>query len=164
MYDYNYCPVCGEKLKEHKVDGHLRSHCTNCSFVHYQNPKPAAGAIAVNGDNILLIKRGVEPGKGIWAPPSGFIDPGETAEEACLRELKEETGLEGNIKELIGVYTQKADIYGPIMIIMFLIKNLKGDMKAADDAEDVKFVKINQVDDLGFTAFNTAFKQAKKMI
>lgn len=164
MYQYKYCPVCGKELKEDVINGHLRKHCTKCDFVHYTNPKPTVGAIAVRDKQIVLIKRGVEPGKGAWSPPSGFIDPGETAEEACLRELKEETGLDGEIRELIGVYTENARVYGPVMVIMYLVDNLQGEMKAADDALDVKFVDIDKIDGFYFKSFDEAFRKAKVIL
>ena len=164
MYNYNYCPVCGDKLDNDKIDGHMRKHCTHCDFVHYINPKPAVGIIAVKGREIVLIKRGVEPGKGNWSLPSGFIESGETAEEACLRELKEETGLKGEIIKLLGVYTEEAQIYGPVMIIMYLVEDLWGEMKASDDAVDVKFVDFKKVGDLNFNCFNQAFSYTVKVL
>lgn len=164
MYNYNYCPVCGDKLNKNKIDGHMRKHCTRCNFVHYVNPKPAVGIIAVKAREIVLIKRGVEPGKGTWSLPSGFIETGETAEEACLRELKEETGLTGDIRQLLGVYTEEAQIYGPVMIIMYLVDNLQGDMAAGDDAVDVKYVDFNKVGNFNFHCFNQAFTYTLKFL
>ncbi|MFP4662548.1 MAG: NUDIX domain-containing protein [Halanaerobiales bacterium] len=158
MYSYNYCPVCGDKLDQDKIDGHVRKHCKHCDFVHYINPKPSVGIIALKDRKIVLIKRGVDPGKGNWSLPSGFVETGETAEEACLRELKEETGLSGDIVQLLGVYTEDARIYGPVMVIMYLVDNLKGEMKASDDAVDAKFVDIDKVSDLHFECFNKALK------
>ncbi|MFP4016031.1 MAG: NUDIX hydrolase [Halanaerobiales bacterium] len=164
MYSYNYCPVCGDELGQDEIDGYMRKHCKHCDFVHYINPKPAVGIIALKGREIALIKRGVEPGKGNWSLPSGFIESDETAEEACLRELKEETGMTGDIVQLLGVYTEEARIYGPVMVIMYLVNKLSGEMKASDDAVDVKFVDINNVSELHFECFNKAFRYTLEIL
>ncbi|MEJ6951830.1 NUDIX hydrolase [Natronospora cellulosivora (SeqCode)] len=164
MFEYNYCPVCAKDLKENYIEGHLRKHCTHCNFVHYINPKPAVAIVAFKDKKLLTIKRGVEPGKGLWSLPSGFIDCGESSEEACLRELKEETAMTGDIKQLLGVYSEEANIYGPVMIVIYLVENLKGEPLASDDAADVKFISLDKVEDLNFSCFNKAFRKAISII
>ena len=101
--EYTYCPHCGGTLIRRVIEEMPRKQCPGCGFVHYRNPLPATGAVAVRGGEILLIQRGIEPGIGLWTPPSGFIESGESAELACLREFREETGFEGTIRELLGV-------------------------------------------------------------
>ncbi|MFW6264902.1 MAG: NUDIX hydrolase [Bacillota bacterium] len=160
MFEYNYCPVCGKDLEEDQIEGQLRKRCPRCSFVHYLNPKPTVAMVAVKDGQLLLIKRGVEPGKGSWSLPSGFIDVGESAEEACLRELKEETALSGEIRQLIGVYSEEANIYGPVIVVVYLVNNLKGEAIAGDDAVELQFVDFDQVGDLNFCCFNKAFRKA----
>jgi len=86
------------RLKIREEEGRKRLVCPACGWVNYENPIPSSAALVRNEKGeILLVKRGVEPGRGKWALPSGFIEIEETPEEACLRELKEETGLEGKI-------------------------------------------------------------------
>lgn len=164
MYQYKYCPQCSSKLINGLVEGQMRDYCQGCGFVHYLNPIPATGAIAIKDGQLVLIERNVEPGKGKWSIPSGFIDAGETPEEACLRELKEETGLTGTIREMLGVYSQQARIYGPVLVIIFLVDNLTGVMSAADDARDVKLVRFEQVESLHFPCFNEAFQLAREIL
>ena len=88
-----YCNNCGEKviLEIPKGDNRERYCCPNCETIHYQNPKPTATLICVNKDKILLVKRAFEPAKGEWSLPGGFIELGETPEDAAKRELVEET-------------------------------------------------------------------------
>ncbi len=162
MDEYLYCPVCGVMLEEKKIDNRTRKYCPCCSFVDYKNPLPSAGAIAVHDNQILLIKRGEEPAKGIWAPPSGFIESGETSEEACLRELKEESGVSGNIVDLLGVYHHASELYGDILVIMYLVNNLQGNIQAGDDADDVAFFVPEEVSDLFFDCYNKPFNKALK--
>jgi NADH pyrophosphatase NudC (nudix superfamily) len=86
MKEYSFCPICGTTLQIGMIDGKERKYCPQCDFVDYKNPLPVALAIAIKGKDFLLIKRGIPPRKGVWASPAGFIEIGETAEEACLRE------------------------------------------------------------------------------
>ncbi len=164
MNEYLYCPVCGAKLEEKIIEKRKRKYCSYCDFVDYKNPLPSAGAIAVRNNKILLIKRGEEPAKGIWAPPSGFIESGETSEDACLRELKEETGVTGEIVDLLGVYHHSSELYGDILVIMYLVNKLKGEIIAGDDADDVAFFAPGEVNDLFFDCYNKPFNKALKML
>lgn len=91
---------------------------------------------------LLLIKRGHPPFKGKYALPGGFVDIGETVEQAALRELKEETGIEGKIVRLIGVYSDpKRDPRAHSVSAAFLIKPRSTKAKSGDDAESATFVE-----------------------
>ncbi len=159
MEEYRYCPICGNILKVGIFNGKERKHCPHCAFINYKNPLPSVGAIAVKEDKVLLIKRGIEPGKGIWAPPSGFMELGETPEEAVLRELKEETGMSGRVKRLLGIYREITSIYGDILVIVYLVILNKGEIVAGDDAEDAKFFDIDKLPDLHFNCFRKAIEK-----
>lgn len=159
MEEYKYCPICGNILKVGIFNGKERKHCPHCAFINYKNPLPSVGAIAVKEDKVLLIKRGIEPGKGIWAPPSGFVELGETPEKAVLRELKEETGMSGEVERLLGVYRESAKIYGDILVIMYLVKLNGGTLIAGDDAQDAKFFDITKLPDLRFNSFKSAIEE-----
>lgn len=90
----DYCPDCGRELNTKKVIGRERLWCGNCEQVQWLNPSICAGFIVKKGDKILLQKRNIEPKKGKWSIPAGFLELDETPLEAAKRELKEETGLE----------------------------------------------------------------------
>ena len=115
-------------------------------------------------NKIVLIKRGIEPSKGLWTPPSGFMEAGEKPEETALRELYEETSLRGKIIELLGVYSQNTQIYGSLVIIIFLAKITGGNIKAGDDAMDAKFFKAEEIPKMKHDFYNTAIEKAKKLI
>jgi 8-oxo-dGTP diphosphatase len=87
---------------------------------------------------VLLVKRGVEPAKGLWGLPSGFIELDETPEQACLRELWEETGLNGEIERLIGVYTQESARYKHVIIVGYELR-AGGRVRAGSDSVDARF-------------------------
>ncbi len=143
MKEYSYCPICATPLQKGSVAGRIRKYCPKCDFVDYKNPLPVAVAVAVKDKRFLLIKRGLAPSKGTWGSASGFIEIGETPEEACLRELKEETGVSGEIVKLIGVIGRKdREVYGDMLVVRYLVK--VGDEKPTpgDEVEDAKFIDI----------------------
>lgn len=159
MNSFTYCPYCAHKLLKGNFGDRQRNYCPECSFVHYLNPLPATVAIAQLENKILLIKRGFDPGKGLWTLPSGFMEAGETPEQCCLRELKEETGMEGEIIRLINVYHEFSKMYGDVLNIAYYVKLIPGIPEAGDDADNVALVPINEVTDLGFRTFNLAFQE-----
>ncbi len=99
-----YCSECGQpvRLKIPAGDNRPRHVCDACGTIHYQNPKIVAGALPVWEDRVLLCRRAIEPRYGLWTLPAGFMENGESMEEAALRE----SGEEANARlELQGLYT-----------------------------------------------------------
>ena len=87
-----FCTQCGHRV-EHRIpddDTRVRAVCPQCGFVHYDNPKMVVGTIAVHKGKILLCRRAIEPGYGLWTLPAGFMDCGESLSEGALRETMEE--------------------------------------------------------------------------
>ncbi len=153
MKDFVFCPFCGAKLEKRRGRKGVRNRCPACGFTQYKNPIPSVGAIPVRDGKVLLIQRGVEPVKGAWVFPTGFIDEGESPPQACLRELKEETGLEGRIVRIIEAYAEEADLYGHILVIMYLVEVTGGELRPGDDAADARFFHTNELPDLLFNCF-----------
>ncbi|MDE3000772.1 MAG: NUDIX hydrolase [Gemmatimonadota bacterium] len=100
-----FCERCSAALVPRPVEGHSRPVCPACGFVVYLDPKVAAGVIVTLGDEVVLLKRGIEPGIGKWVFPGGYVDRGEPVEAAAAREAMEEVGLEVEIEDLLGVYS-----------------------------------------------------------
>ena len=115
---------------------------------------PALTADCVVADakgRVLLIRRGNPPFKGRYALPGGFVDVGETVEDACRRELMEETGVKAGRLELIGVYSDpKRDPRGHTCSVAFLARVAGAMPKAGDDAAAVEWVKSWSKFDLAF--------------
>lgn len=91
-----YCSDCGAKL-EHLIppdDDRPRYVCPSCKRVHYQNPLMVVGCIPEWKDQILMCRRDIEPKKGKWTLPAGYLENGETVEAAARRETREETGAD----------------------------------------------------------------------
>ncbi len=145
---YQYCPICGRVLELGVIEGKERKFCLNCDFIDYKNPLPVAVAIAVKGKKFLLIKRGMAPRKGTWGSPSGFIEVGETPEEGCLRELKEETGVSGQVVRLVGVgRIEDKEVYGDMLVARYLIKAGDEEISPGDEVEDARFFDIAELPD-----------------
>ena len=87
-----YCSTCGAGVEKGipPGDDHPRYICTACGSIHYQNPKLVVGCIPEYQDHILLCKRDIEPRRGKWTLPAGFLENGETVREGALRETYEE--------------------------------------------------------------------------
>ena len=91
-----FCSDCGAKV-EKKIpagDTHERSVCIQCGAIHYTNPKIVAGTLATWGTQVLLCQRAIEPRKGFWTLPAGFLENGETILEGAIRETREEAEAE----------------------------------------------------------------------
>jgi ADP-ribose pyrophosphatase YjhB (NUDIX family) len=88
----NFCPNCAARLERRIPDGdHLPRHvCTSCGTIHYRNPKIVAGCVPEHAGRILLCRRAIEPRRGYWTIPAGFMELGETLQQAAARECREE--------------------------------------------------------------------------
>ncbi|MEL6666637.1 MAG: NUDIX hydrolase [Pseudomonadota bacterium] len=117
-------------------DDKERSVCQRCEFIDYQNPKIVAGSVVLKDDKILLCKRAIEPRKGFWTLPAGFMELGESVEEAAQREAKEEALADIEIDRLLAVYSVPR--IGQVQV-MFRA-HLKGDYGIGPESADVKLV------------------------
>jgi ADP-ribose pyrophosphatase YjhB (NUDIX family) len=109
-----FCPRCGQPAT---VDFPRSISCTHCGYGAYYNPKPVAAAIPVTaGGEIILLRRGFDPGKDLWTFPGGFVDLGETVEEAARREAQEEIQADVELTSLVGVYSRPDE---RIVLIVF---------------------------------------------
>lgn len=103
-----FCKVCGQPLATTFVEEEERDRlvCTRCGHIHYVNPNVVAGTLPVADGKIWLLKRGIEPRKGYWTFPAGFMEMGESVEEAATRETMEELELSIRIDRLLNVYSR----------------------------------------------------------
>jgi ADP-ribose pyrophosphatase YjhB (NUDIX family) len=132
----NYCPVCGRRLVSKQVSGRLRPYCSSCARPVYFDPKVAVVVFIERDDRVLLIQRAVDPGKGKWALPAGFVDHDEAPEDAALRETLEETHLRIRIDKLLAVFPKRDEGLADI-IVAYSATVLAGEPQAGDDAAAV---------------------------
>lgn len=150
-----YCSNCGKKNSHGLIEGGLRYYCTYCKTIHYENPKPTATIVCMKDKSILLAKRAYEPAKGEWGLPGGFLELNETLEEGALRELKEETNLEGSIVRIIDTCSHYGTIFGDILLIgVHIHVNDYTKMIAGDDAEELDFFNIKNLPYIAFDCHN----------
>ncbi len=102
-----FCSKCGSPTKFiiPSGDNRPRDVCSNqnCQLIHYQNPKIVVGCLVIHKDKILLCRRAIEPGYGLWTIPAGFMENLESASEGALRETLEESGMSVQIKQLFSL-------------------------------------------------------------
>lgn len=82
-----------------------RRVCQTCGFIDYVNPRIVAGSVVYAGEQILLCRRAIDPRKGFWTLPAGFMEQGETVEEGARREAREEAGAELELEAMLAVYS-----------------------------------------------------------
>jgi ADP-ribose pyrophosphatase YjhB (NUDIX family)/GNAT superfamily N-acetyltransferase/predicted RNA-binding Zn-ribbon protein involved in translation (DUF1610 family) len=131
-----YCPRCGAALVRRFTEGRDREVCPACGFVFYRNPVPAVGVVVELNARVVLVRRKYEPRAGYWALPAGFMELGESAEEAAIRECHEETGLLVQIDHLLGVYSFGFGEQSGLVII-YAATAAGGALAAGDDATEV---------------------------
>lgn len=87
-----FCSACGNPVNQRIPEGdtRLRYVCDHCQTIHYQNPNIVAGVLPTWGSQVLLCRRAIEPRRGYWTLPAGFMENGETLEQAARRETVEE--------------------------------------------------------------------------
>ncbi len=100
-----HCRVCGAptEYRTPADDNRDRAVCTACETVHYENPLNVVGTVPVLGARVLLCRRNIEPRKGFWTLPAGFMELGETTEQGAIRETVEEAGAEIELEALFTV-------------------------------------------------------------
>ncbi len=110
----------------------------------YKNPNSAVDVVVVDGDRLLLVRRGRDPFKGKWALPGGFVEYGESIEDAAVREVKEETGITVALEDILGVYSDpERDPRGHTVTVVFVGRPVEGDVVAGDDAAAAEWMDIH---------------------
>ncbi len=118
-----FCPQCATRVQVQPVEGKARPVCPTCGYIAFRDPKVAATVLIERNGRILLTRRRIDPGKGHWCFPGGYVDFGEDPAEAARRECREETGLTLNHLELLDV-----SFNGRVIVITY-------HAIAADDAQ-----------------------------
>jgi 8-oxo-dGTP diphosphatase len=104
-----YCSRCGAELRYGQVPDEERERlvCDSCGFIAYVNPRVVVTTLPMTaGGHVVLLRRGIEPGYGLWAQPGGFLEIDETAIQGAVRETREETGLEVEVTRIVGIYSR----------------------------------------------------------
>jgi mutator protein MutT len=139
---YRFCPICGTAYEQSEITIWQHS-CTNCGYVLYENQNTTASAVIVRKNQVLLVKRGKDPQKGLWDFPGGFVEVQEHPSEAVVREVREELGIECQVKRLYGVYAPTAYLYqGKQQYncdIYYLVEVSNDDFHPGDDVDSCRW-------------------------
>lgn len=154
---YRFCPSCGSPLttRRLKASDPERPVCLSCGHVVYLDPKVAVGTIIRTGDEqIVLVRRAIEPGYGLWVFPGGYVDRGEEITSAAIREAREESGLEVRIDSLINIYSYG----GSPIIVVYAATALSGELCGDDECLEARLFKAGDVpwDQLAFRSTTAA--------
>jgi len=161
--DKQFCPRCGNKLETRCLENRDRGFCPACRVVHYENPVPATAVVAFNErSELLLVRRAVEPGKGKWCLPGGFQELGETPEQCALREFKEETGLDGLVRELIALEMGFNPSAREVLVAGYRVLVCGGELQAGDDATDAAYFPLAGLPGLAFQSHARIVERAAR--
>jgi 8-oxo-dGTP diphosphatase len=154
-----FCPLCAAALTRAPVppDQREQSVCPACKFVFYLNPKVVAGTIPEQDGALLLTRRAIHPGYGLWTFPGGFVDFGESVTDAAVRETFEETGLTVDITGLLNVYSYP----GSPVIIVYTARVTGGALTPCAENDLVEWVKAEAIpwDALAFPSTRDALRE-----
>lgn len=134
----NHCSRCGAGLRLGPLPGEDRDRlaCTACGFIAYVNPRLVVTTLPVtDAGQVLLLRRGIEPGRGLWAQPGGFMEIDETVQEGAIRETLEETGLLVDPGDIVGLYTRPE---AAIVVIAFVARIVGGAPHATHEALEIR--------------------------
>jgi ADP-ribose pyrophosphatase YjhB (NUDIX family) len=131
LAEARFCPRCGRPAD---IDFPRRIVCRHCGYAAYYNPKPVAAAIPIDAQGrLILLRRGFDPGQGLWTFPGGFVDLGESVPDAARRETDEELGLAIVLEGLVGVYSRPQD---RVVLIVYRARAL-GEPGTSPEAPEV---------------------------
>jgi len=150
--DFQYCPCCATPIAHETRFGRLRPVCPACGYIHFEDPKVAAGALVEQGGSLLFVRRNNEPGRGLWSLPSGFVDAGEDPRRAAERECREETGLEVHVTGLVDILYGREHRRGADFVLYYRAEVVGGELAPGDDAEEACFFPLDAPPPLAFAA------------
>ncbi len=147
LSDDVYCSRCSGILEAKDIDGVERPACSRCGKVIYHNPKVSAVAVVEQDGKVLMVKRALEPGIGLWSLPGGYVDRGEVVERAVEREVAEETSLEIEATEVLAVSSESGS---QVILISYDSRFIGGELKGGPEVTDASFFDPMDLPPLAF--------------
>jgi ADP-ribose pyrophosphatase YjhB (NUDIX family) len=143
-----FCPRCGRTAE---VRAPRSIHCAHCGYAAFFNPKPVACALPrTDTGGVWLVRRGFDPGKGRWSMPGGFVDLGESVEQAAAREVAEELEVQATIGALVGVYSGASDR----VVVIAYEATIDGEPRPTPEAPEARAFALDAIpwDELAFAS------------
>jgi mutator protein MutT len=142
----SFCSLCGGKLETRLVapDHRHRKVCAECGFVNFLGPKLVAGCLVIDSGKVLLLRRGIDPQLGRWTFPGGYVDLGETPEQAAIRETREEVGMQVHLGKVSGVYSNPD--HPQSVIVVYMAKPASGQQPGVShEATEVRYFGPDEI-------------------
>ena len=143
----NFCQRCGHRLGRKEVADKVRPWCPSCGYVVFLDPEGAAVVLVSNDGNLVLVRRGIEPAMGRWSFPSGYVDRGEIVEDAAVREVKEETGLDVDLDAFVGLYSRQDSL---VVLAVYSAHVVGGSLEAGTEVQEVRLFSLDELPPLPF--------------
>lgn len=164
--DFRYCPRCATELelRPSEPPDPDRPTCPNCGWVHYLNPTPTVQAWIDRDSSYLALERNQDPERGKWNMPGGFVEAGESGPEAIKREVAEETGLEIEVIELIGIFPST---YGgpdgkPIFDVAYRCSDSGGDLTISGESGEARWFPLAEFPKPAFRGEQQALAELRR--
>ena len=142
-----FCGRCGHELVRRQVEGRERPACPACDLVVWSDPKVAVAVVIPWEGGILLGRRAIDPGRGRWSFPSGYVDRGELLEDAARREVAEEIGLDVRIAGLVGAYSTAGN---PVVLIVYAGEVVGGEPTAGPEVDEWRAFAPDALPEMAF--------------
>ncbi len=153
-----FCALCGTEMELRTILPDHKQHrrCPRCGFIFFPSAKLVAGCVIVQKDRVLLLRRGYEPAVGKWTFPGGFVDFGESAAEAALRETLEEVGMRVVLGPVLGVYFDPHN--SKACIATYLAAPAGSEPQLSAEATEVRYFAPDEIpwDELAFRSTHDA--------
>ncbi|PIU54357.1 MAG: NUDIX hydrolase [Deltaproteobacteria bacterium CG07_land_8_20_14_0_80_60_11] len=141
---YKFCPQCGGRLEKRllKPMEPRRLVCTVCGFIFYLDPKLSVIAVIPMDEGVVMVRRAINPGYGLWVVPGGFVDLGEVVEDALVRETQEETLLTVRPIRLLNIYSYPDH---RTVIAAYVTEYVSGELAAGDETLEARVFGFKEI-------------------
>lgn len=140
-----FCPLCGGSMASRAIlpENALRKVCAQCGFVLFPGPKLVAACLVIDAGRVLLLRRGNPPALGKWTFPGGYVDFGENAADAAVRETREEVRMRVELDKLLGVFTDPESV--ALTIVVYLAKPGAEPPSISEEASEVRYFGPDEI-------------------
>lgn len=147
-----FCMSCGFALETRDIGGASRQACPKCSFVHWGNYSIGVGALVLRDNQILLVRRAQDPGKGNWTNPGGYIEQFEHIHETIQREVLEESGVNAVVQRVIALRDQPRSIHN--IYIAFAMEYINGEPQPDGvEVDAAGFYSLQEIETMNVAGF-----------
>jgi len=162
---YKFCPLCGGRLENRllKANEPERLVCTACGFVFFIDPKLAVLALIPWQGGLVMVRRAIEPGYGLWVVPGGFVDLGEKVEDAVVREALEESNLTVRVVRHLHVHSYH---HSRTVVLSYITEYLSGELAAGDEELEARIFAPEDIpwEDIAFSSTRDAIREYLRLV